>query len=198
MLGFAVVDRLPSGDTTAVWLTSRVEPDRAEHTNAVTLSDSDPDWDRKFRSLIADRIALLTPGSDAPSFLCNAVSVEVLENFRREIDQLQSRIVDAVTEYSERTRSKNLVRPTFSPTPSPDDLDLSSRNPALRALATANLLQRLWTCWLVTEEQRRRRSIDPKNGTSPWIMPEDMSAAAIAELPPCLSDKSSLQPASAC
>ena len=198
MLGFAVVDSQPSSDATAVWLTSRVASDRTDHTNAVTLANDDPDKERKFESLLAGRIVLLTPGSKTPAVVSNAATVEALETFREEIEQLQSRIVEAVTNYSEHTRSKNLVRPTFSPTPSTRDLDLSGRSPAHRALATANLVGGLWTCWLKTEEQRRRRSIDPKKGTSPWIMPDDMSAVDVAELPPSLSDETRPQPVSAC
>ncbi len=198
MLGFAVVDSQPGSDGTAVWLTSRVASDRADHTNAVTLANGDPDNERKFRSLVADRIVLLTPGSETPAGMSSAATVETLEIFREEIELLQSRIVEAVNRYSKQTRSKNLVRPTFSPTPSTHDLDLSGRSPAHRALATANLLGRLWTCWLKTEEHRRRRSIDPKKGTSPWIMPDDMSAVDVAELPPSLSDETRPQPVSAC
>jgi hypothetical protein len=198
MLGFAVVDSQPGSDATAVWLTSRVAPDRADHTNAVTLASDDSDQGRKFRSLVADRIVLLTPGSEAPCALSNVATIEMLETVTEEIELLQSRIVEAVANYSERTRSKNLVRPTFDVAPSPRDLDLSGGSPALRALATANLLGRLWTCWLRTEEQRRRRSFDPKKGTSPWIMPDDMSAVDVAELPPSLSDEERPQPVSAC
>lgn len=198
MLGFAVVDSQPSSDSTAVWLTSRVATDRADHTNAVTLANDDPEKGRKFRSLVADRIVLLTPGSEAPAVVSNAATVEALETVREEIELLQSRIVEAVTKYGEHTRSKNLVRPTFSPTPSTRDLDLSGSSSAHRALATADHLGHLWTCWLKTEEQRRRRSVDPKKGTSPWIMPDDMSAVDIAELPPSLSDGTRPQPVSAC
>lgn len=198
MLGFAVIDRQPGNETTAVWLTSRVASDRADHTNAVTLKSDDPDYRRKLRSLVADRVVLLTPGSESPSEVSNAVPVGALQAVKDDIELLQSQIVDAVAKYGERTRNKNLVRPSFSLTPTPGDLDLSGETTTDRALATANLLGHLWTCWLKTEEHRRRRSVDPKKGTSPWIMPNDLSSVDIAELPPSLSVELRLQLVSAC
>ena len=189
MLGFATLDANPRCDTSAVWLTSRVAPDLAEHTNAVSIQDSDASSERTMRALIADRILLLTPGSQAPSFAAGALTVDDLSVFRDEIEHLQERIISAITEHSTRARNGNLVRPVFARFPRPEEFDMSSESPTKRALETANFLAKLWTCWLSTEEQRRRRSINPKTGTTPWIMPEEMNAQTIAELPPVFAER---------
>jgi hypothetical protein len=48
----------------------------------------------------------------------------------------------------------------------------------------ANYVRDAWEAWLATDEQRVRRTINPRTGKPPWIMPEEMGSTAPADFPP--------------
>lgn len=66
MLGFATVDRQPSAEVTAVWLTTPLAPTLVRNTNAVVIRHDDPDHDKKVWSLSADRSVVLTENTEPP------------------------------------------------------------------------------------------------------------------------------------
>lgn len=179
MLGFATVDHAGSSGTTVVWLTSRIEPNRAEHTNAVTLGANDEDGGHKFQVLVADRLVVLTQGSVAPEWLPSAVTADLIDEWVEYIRQRQEQICAAIAK-----RSSNLVQPTFPPIPSLDSIEVSAglSDQVKRTFITATYVARTWTAWLETEQQRLRRTVDPKTGATPWIMPDALSGP-LEEIP---------------
>lgn len=195
MLGFAVIDWQNGEGATAVWLTTRVTPERAGHTNAVRVFDDDPAWEVKLRSLVADRAVLLTFGSTPPLALVAPIPADEVAALAAETESYQRRIVDAVEMYVARSRSKALVRPDFPVKVSPPEIHELADAPQ-RALATANYLASVWNAWLATDEQRRRRTVDPREGTTPWIMPDDMNSPDLAEFPPEFTGRVRPQPVS--
>jgi hypothetical protein len=100
-----------------------------------------------------------------------------------EFEAQQSRILDAIADCRCATRSRTLVAPTFPARPAREDFAPAEDTPSLRALAMANYFGRSWTTWLVTDEERRRRTVQPGTGTTPWIMPESMNAATVPDFP---------------
>lgn len=172
MLGFATVDNGGSTGVTVVWLTSRVQPNRAEHTNAVTLYAADEDCENKFQALVADRLLVLTQGSIAPEWLPSAKTVEAIDGWVEYTAARQDQICAAIA-----MRSTNLVQPTFPTRPSMDDINISVElaDQVKRTLITATYVARTWTAWLETEQQRLKRTVDPKTGATPWIMPANLS-----------------------
>jgi hypothetical protein len=181
MLGFAIVDRQPAANATAVWLTCR-EGSRAIHTNAVLIQHEDERHDAKVWNLTADRAVVLTDGTTPPLPFENALRVDAFDGVIDETSVLQQTIADAVAEYAARTKNRNLVVPVFSRAP---DLKIDSRDePAYRALSVANYVAGVWSAWLGADEQRVRRSVDPRTGKPPWIMPEALGSPVLAEFPP--------------
>jgi hypothetical protein len=107
----------------------------------------------------------------------------------REFDELiddtvahQQRISQAIVDCKTRTRNKNLVTPNFPAVPklSAPRLD----EPASRALSVADYIAGVWMAWLASDEQRLRRTTDPRTGTTPWIMPEELGEPGLAAFPP--------------
>lgn len=182
MLGFAIIDRQVGEGVTAVWLTSRVTSDRAGHTNAVCVADDDPERTSKLRSLIADRAVILTAGSEQPIPLVAPIQVETVSLLIAETAEHQSRIAEAVEVFRSSSRSKSLASPYFPPAPNEPDLR-DVPDAAQRALATANYVASAWGAWLATDEQRRRRTAEPRTGTSPWMMPDELSSPDVAQFP---------------
>lgn len=185
MLGFAIVDRQPKADATAVWLTSR-ERSRVSHTNAVVFSNDDDAYEIKLWNLTANRTVVLTQGSRPPRAFHHALSVDAFEGFSEETEAHQQRIERAVSDYAAQMKNRKFAAPEFPrtrPTLVVDPRD----QPEFRALSTANYIAAVWTMWLVTDEQRARRTIDPRTGKPPWIMPEDLGNPELAEFPPGFS-----------
>ncbi|NKY44310.1 hypothetical protein [Nocardia cerradoensis] len=186
MLGFAIVDRQPAADATAVWLTSRTDTTIVRNTNAVVIPHDDPDHDSKVQWLISERSVVLTEETTPLPPFENAVQVELFEVLVKSTTAHQERICRAVDDYSRRQRSK-LVVPVFQPVP---ELAAAAQDePRFRALAVANYIGNVWTAWLFTEEQRLRRTVNPRTGETPWIMPEDLNDPAIAIFPAEFSDR---------
>ncbi|WP_063016021.1 hypothetical protein [Nocardia nova] len=186
MLGFAIVDRQPAADATAVWLTSRTDTIIVRNTNAVVIPHDDPDHDSKVQWLVSGRSVVLTAGTTPQSCSENAVEVDLFDDLIKLTTACQERICQAVDDYSRRQRSK-LVVPVFQPVP---QLAAPAQDePRFRALAVANYVGNVWTAWLFTEEQRLRRTVNPRTGETPWIMPEDLNNPAIAIFPAEFSDR---------
>lgn len=181
MLGFAIVDNRSGAGATAVWLTGRVEGLRVGHTNAVVVQDDDERHDLKVKWLIADRSVVLTPDSVPPMPFAHALYVDEIAELVEQTTAHQQRIAQAVEDYAARTRNKTVARPEFPAVPQRPHVD--EADPARRALSVANYVASAWAHWLATDEQRRRRVSDPRSGTSPWIMPEELGDPALANFP---------------
>lgn len=182
MLGFAIVDRQPSADATAVWLTCR-EGSRVSHTNAVVLPNDDERYDVTVRNLTADRAVVLTIGTTPARAFDHAMGIEVFDGFIDETAAHQQLIEEAVADYAARTKNKNLVTPDF-PSTRPALVVDPRDQPEFRALAVANYIAAVWSAWLATDEQRARRAVNPRTGTTPWIMPDALGSPELAEFPP--------------
>ena len=181
MLGFAIVDRQPNAGTTAVWLTSR-EGARVSHTNAVLIAHDDDRHDAKVRALTADRVVVLTDGTTPPLDFVQALDVSEFDELIDETVAHQQRISQAIADYKTRTRNKNLVTPNF---PAEPKLSAPKHDePASRALSVADYVAGVWMAWLLSDEQRLRRTTDPRTGTTPWIMPEELGDPGLAAFPP--------------
>lgn len=185
MRGLATIDRQPDGDAIAVWITSRGQAGAA-HGNAVVVDvSSDPDALEKVRSLTRCCAVLVTDGSTLDGLpvegtpLC-AADLELLVS---ETVERQEAIVEAVNEYKRRTRSKTLTLPTFAAPARAEDFPPRDGTASSRAFALANFAQSAWTTWLQTDEERRRRTIQPKTGLTPWVMPEELNEAQVPDFP---------------
>ena len=182
MLGFAIVDRQPKASATAVWLTGR-EGSRVSHTNAVVIAYDDERYDDKVWALTADRAVVLTNGTEPPMRFEHALDIELFDGFVDETEARQQLIAEIVTEYAEQAKNSNLVVPEFTsarPTLRIDDRD----EPQYRALSVANYIAAVWSVWLDTDEQRLRRTVQPRTGKTPWIMPEALNSPDLIEFPP--------------
>ena len=182
MLGFAIVDRQPTADATAVWLTCR-EGDRVNHTNAVVILHNDERHDAKVWNLTADRAVVLTNGTTPPIPFKYTHSVGAFDSLLDEAFAYQQRITDAVADYAARTKNRNLVMPDFPSTRPEHKID-DRDEPEYRALSAANYVRDAWSAWLATDEQRVRRTVNPRTGTTPWIMPDELGSPTLADFPP--------------
>lgn len=197
MRGFAVIDKQPGNDQIAVWLTSLVAPQRADHTNAVVIeATTDADAREKVRLLTRCRVVVITDGSNVDGLPIEreAMTVADVDALIKETEEQQQRILDAVAAYATKNRNRSLVPPEFPPSPTPERFTPAEDTATQRALQTANYLARAWTSWLTTDEQRRRRTTRPRTNTTPWIMPDDMNSPVIAPLPPRFAEQLRSQP----
>lgn len=195
MLGFAIVDRQPTTNATAVWLTCHIEGSRVNHTNAVVVGHDDQRHDAKVRALTTDRAVILTDGTTPPLPFLHPLGVEAFDTLIKETCVHQRLIADAVADYAKRTHNRNLVTPDFStivPTLTVDDRD----KPAYRALSVANYVARIWEAWLSTDEQRVRRTINPRTKNPPWIMPKELGDPVLVVFPPNFAELARPEPMS--
>jgi hypothetical protein len=195
MLGFAIVDRQPTADATAVWLTCHIEGSRVNHTNAVVIAHDDERHDAKVRALTIDRAVVLTDGTTAPIPFVHALGVHAFDDLVDETSAHRQLIADAVADYAKRTNNQNLVTPDFPkavPTLTVDERD----EPAYRALSVANYVARVWEAWLATDEQRVRRTINPRTKKPPWIMPKELGDPVLAVFPPKFAELARPEPMS--
>jgi len=196
MLGFAIVDWRPSAKAVAVWLTTHVGGTAVQHTNAVVIDRDDERFDEKVRALTADRAVILTDGTPAEGAFEHAVGVGVLDDLVAETTARQQLIEKAITAYMARAKNKNLVIPDFrSPPTQPSQMPTA---PELRALVTANYVAEVWSAWLATEEQRVRRTVDPRTGASPWIMPEGLAESEVSVFPRGFGQRLKPEPLTKC
>lgn len=185
MRGIAVIDRQSGAAQIAVWITSR-DGTHAKNVNAVVLdAGADPNAAHKFRSLTRGYAVLATEGTTVDGLPIDGepLSVADVDELLDEVEVQQARILDAITDYKRRTHSEALVEPTFPPRPAYGSFTPRDDTASQRALATANYVGRAWATWLKTDEERRRRTEQPKTGKTPWIMPEDMNSATVPDFP---------------
>jgi hypothetical protein len=185
MRGICTIDRQPGSGTIAVWITGRADI-TASHTNAVVIDvTTDPDAMEKVRSLSRCCVVLSTEGTklDGLPIDGDPLTRADVSDLLTEAEESQRRILDAITAYKRRTRSNSLVEPTFPPSPSLNQFKPETDEPSARAFATANYVRSAWTVWLSTDEERRRRTVQPRTGTSPWIMPEEMNGSTVPDFP---------------
>lgn len=185
MRGVAVVDHQPNAGQVAVWITAR-DGDQATNVNAVVIDvNSDPEAMTKVLSLVHRCVVLGTEGTtlDGLPIEGDALGVADVSALLDEVEAQQSRILDAIADHKQRTRSRSLVEPTFPARPAVDDFVPAEDTASQRALATANYFGRSWSAWLKTDEERRRRTVQPATGMTPWIMPESMNAATASDFP---------------
>lgn len=186
MQGIATIDRQPGSDTIVIWVTKRLEPLRADNTNAVAIdATSDPNAMDKVRSLTRCCAVLVTKGSVLEGLPLEGepLTVADIDALVAETETHQQAILDAVSAYKRRTRAANLKDPTFPKSPAVADSTPSEDSPSQRALSTANYAGKAWSAWLKTDEERRRRTARPKTGEAPWMMPDELSSSEVALLP---------------
>lgn len=126
---------------------------------------------------------ILTAGSEQPLTFVTPFGVEIVGSLIAETTDYQDQIIAAVEAYATKSRNRNLVRPEFPAAPPVPEIS-EMIGAAQRALATANYIERAWSAWLTTDDQRRRRTVDPRKGIAPWIMPDALNSPDIAEFPP--------------
>lgn len=196
MLGFAIVDRQPSAAATAVWLTTHVGGTTVQHTNAVVIDLDEDEYGSKIYWLTADRVVVLTEGSAADGLFEHAIGVDAFDELIAEATARQLLIEKAIADYMAKSKNKNLVIPNF---PAPPMLPAETRaEPQHRALAVANYVAAVWSGWFATEEQRLRRTTDPRTGASPWIMPEELADPEVSEFPTAFAGSVQPEPLRAC
>ena len=186
MRGIATIDRRLNSDIIAIWQTSAVEPLRADHVNAVLIDlASDPEAIKKVRSLTRDCGVLLTDGSsiDGLPLVGEPLTIADIEDLVSETESHQEAVLAAIADYKRRTGSFSLKDPVFPMSPKAANHLPSEDVPAQRALATASFLARAWTVWLRSDEERRRRTVRPKTGETPWIMPAELNSPDVATFP---------------
>lgn len=185
MLGIATIDRQAGSDTIAVWITGR-EGLTAHHHNAVVIeAASDPDAMRKVRSLTRRHVVLVTDGTvlDGLPLEGKPLTVPDVGDLAAVSEKMRARILDAFADYVARNRSSSPVGPSFPQVPSLGRFQPERDDAAARAFAVANFLKAVWTAWLGTDEERRRRTVQPRTGQTPWIMPDSMNQPTVPDFP---------------
>jgi hypothetical protein len=117
-----------------------------------------------------------------------------LNELLAEIAEHQQRITEAVRAYKTRTRSKTLTEPTFPDAPAQADFAPHEESASQRAFALANFARRIWSTWLDTDAERLKRTVQPKTGASPWVMPAEMNEQSIPDFPPTFAARIVEQP----
>lgn len=191
MRGIATIDRQPGSDVVAVWITSRDSLD-ARNVNAVVIDMADgPDAIERVRSLTRCCAVLATEGSVLDGL---PVEGEVLRSLdisalvQATKDQQQA-ILNAISAFKGARGAKAQADPEFPLAAEAADFVPADDTPSQRAFTTANYLGRAWTAWLKTDEERRRRTVRPRTGESPWMMPEELNSPTVAVFPPAFAAK---------
>lgn len=186
MRWIATVDRQRGAEEVAVWVTSNTPGDRAMNVNAVVMNFHDPDTIGKFGSLTRGRVLLLTDGTSLEGlpFEGEPISAADLERLLDEVSDHQAAVLSAIADYKNRTKSRSLVDPMFPSRPSRDRFAQVEDSPPARAIALANFAGAAWTAWLQTDAERIKRTVQPKTGLTPWIMPADACDQETPDFPP--------------
>lgn len=190
MRAIATVDRQPASDEIVMWVTSRVEPLRAANSNAVSLdAATDVDALEKVRSLTRECAVLATEGSVLEGLPIEGTRLELadVEGLIAETEERQRAIVAAVGEYKRRTKSAGIKEPSFAPSSRATDFPLRHSDAVQRTLATANFVAQAWSEWLETDDERRRRTMNPRTRSSPWMMPDELNSPEVGAFPPLLA-----------
>jgi hypothetical protein len=158
----------------------------------VVIAHDDERHDAKVRALTVDRVVVLTDGTTPPVEFVQALDVRELGCLIDETAAHQQRISQAIADYKARTRNKNLITPNF---PAEPKLGAPKHDePASRALAVADYVASAWMAWLVSDEQRVRRTTDPRTGATPWIMPEELGDPDLSAFPPEFAGRAKPEP----
>lgn len=191
MLGFATVDVVPE-ETYTVWLTSRSDGMRVNHTNAVVFRFDDPKpWERRLpEQMIADRVVLLTnPDLADLAGVSKPITVADVALLASATGELQALVTGAFEEHRSRPGKADLVEPAFRALPAPVDMQaLAEAPPAARTLAVAQALSQAWSAWLGAEQERVRRS-----HYVPWDGPFE-ARQTLREFPPEFQERLHPQP----
>lgn len=191
-----VVDHRPGTDAVAIWLVVREEL-RAVKTNAVVIDlAGDPEATDKVRWLTGGSPIALTDGSHVGGLSVDD-NILAVNDFHGLIDETlahQREISAAVEAYRRRIRSRTISEPDFPPTPTPESLVREADTAPLRTLAAANFVQAAWTAWLRSDEERRRRTVNPRTQTSPWMMPEELGSPLVPDFPPGFAARLRVRP----
>lgn len=188
MQGIVTVDRQVGAPTWALWVTTRVEVARAAASNAVELAATDPESIDKVRALTRSMLVVGTEGSDLQGLPLDNAPMVVADvgQLVSETRRLQDALLVAIESYRRRVRSKAIKDPELVPLPSVDDFPPVADTAVYRALATANFVASAWSAWLSTEVERTKRTINPRTGLSPWMMPDGLAARDITAFPSAL------------
>jgi hypothetical protein len=185
MRGIAVIDKLPGAAQIAVWVTSR-DGVLARSTNAVVIDAvGDPEAEEKVRSLTRCCAVLATEGTtlEGLPIVGEPLSIADVAVLLDQVEAQQARILEAITDYKRRTRSKALIEPRFPARPKREDFTPSEDTATQRAFTTANFVGMAWSTWLKTDDERRRRTQQPKTGKTPWIMPAELNSHVVPDFP---------------
>jgi hypothetical protein len=197
MRGIATVDRQPGGDRIAVWVTTARDA-RAWHVNAVEIEAADDETEvhEAVSSLTRCSAVLVTEGTTLDGLPVDGTPLTVsdVEDLVTATEALQDAIVQAITDFKRSTRSTSAKLPTFPGSPKAADFLPDEDTASGRAFATANFLAKAWSLWLATDEERRRRTVRPRTGETPWIMPPSMTSAQIALFPESFAARVHEQP----
>lgn len=192
MRGIAVVDRQPDSDVIAVWITTRGFGLDATNVNAVDIDAAgDLDAVEKVRSLTRCCVVLATSGTTLDGLpIAGAPLHEAdLDLLVAETLEHQQRITEAVKSYKARGGSNGLVEPTFPLPVNPEDFMPDADTASRRAFCLAKYAGRVWSSWLRTDEERRKRTVQPKTGRTPWVMPDDMNEPTTPDFPPSFASR---------
>jgi hypothetical protein len=194
--GIAIIDWQPGAQTAAVWVTRRRGLE-VGHVNAVDVDfTTETDAEETIHTLTRCSGVLLTQGSTLPSnFIDGApLSVDDLSDLVVETEALQTAVLEAIAQYKRRTRTTAMTDPIFEAAPEANAFLGDDSDAAARAFGTANYLQRLWAQWLRTDEERRKRTVQPRTGVTPWVMPAELNADTVADFPSRFADRVVIQP----
>lgn len=191
MQGFAIIDQQPGDRYIAVWATNRTSAQRATHVHAVVIDkDEVEDIHSMLRSLTYDKAVLLTDGSVRDDLPAGVVPLteDAIKDLIWETGQHAQRIEDAVWEHRRRHGTVTTM-PVFPGEPQRVHNALDGPWAKSRAFETANYLASAWSNWLATDEQRRRRTVRPQDGQTPWMMPEEMNTSQIVPIPEAMASR---------
>lgn len=197
MRGFATIDARPGSNEVAVWITNRTEELRASHVNAVIIDrTNDPNAEGKLYSLTRVTALVLTDGSDpeAVPLDCPPLWLTDFDSLNAETAKRQTEISAAMEAYRVRTKNRSLVEPTLPDVPDRQRFVPSEDTARGRVFAAANYIASAWSAWLLTDEQRRRRTMNPRTSETPWIMPESLNGPTVETFPPDFADRLRVHP----
>ena len=171
MRGITTIDNQPGSDFITLWVTSAKDT-QARHVNAVEVDAAEDLEDAidAVSSLTRCCGVLVTNGTtlDGLPVAGNPLTESDLADLVAYTEAHQHAILQAVgRDHKRRTRSASIAMPVFPVSPIPTDFAPVDDTPASRAFATASYLAQAWTVWLITDEERRRRTVRPKTGRRP-------------------------------
>lgn len=196
MVRVVTVDRQAGQAKAAFWITTQGSVSDRSHANAVVVDlEGNTEAARMTRSLTRDCYILITDGTtlDELPVEGSVLHMADIEDLVAITEAHQAAILEAVDDYRERTHSQSIVSPEFPPSPELTHHAPNQDSPPQRALAAANFLAKAWVNWLKTEDERLRRTVRPKTGETPWMMPKGLDQPSVTTLPPAFLVRATLQ-----